>query len=371
MDVDTRSIYSKKDVGEKIAEYLAENGLPGRDGKGVETQICTLESTFTVAQDFRTSTGQGILEEFEKQAQEEKIENGYISDSDEWRSIEHSTKSKFDQLLFQRCSFYYDLLPFMSTRTNVIPQAIRESGEVLDEEDVLPSTKRARNDLEPSNTPWESPLDQEDDFTQDIDSTLNFLTDSQNRRASPTPNDESERGSARCPPGRPSRRPKGLTLDHDLPKSSCSSASDVHNLLSSQLPSRDERAERNKLEKDRMIFEENYMQAEQDARKEELKTQAKLADAVSRHLAGGDDHLDENGRAERSQLKLEQDRVQLKLTQAQLARSREDLITARSERKLAMLAKYKALGFSIEEAKKEVEEVENQIRRDLEEESQG
>ncbi|EGG03377.1 uncharacterized protein MELLADRAFT_90219 [Melampsora larici-populina 98AG31] len=390
MDTDTRTIYSKKDIGEKISEYLAEQGLSRRDGKGVETQIRTLEAGFTLAQDFRSGTGQGILEDFEQQAQTEKSEMGYSSDSDEWKAIQQTTKSKFDQLLFQRSIYYYDLLPFMSTRTNVIPQAVRESGDHLDEETVLPSTKRARNQSpisivsstheshEIETTPWESPLDLDEAITQIVVDSPGSFSASQNRQGSPTPNNLNKKGGSGRPPGRPSKRPNSLQFNNQGAKSTSSSASDVQQLLASHLPSREEKAEKNKLEKERWNFEEKYMKAEQEARKEEIQTQAKLADAVARHLSGANDGLDTAERAQRSQLKLEQDRVQLELSRSQLARSREDLITARSERKLSMLAKYKALGFSIEEAKKEVEEAEDQIRTypmpligDLEGESQG
>ncbi|EGG08038.1 uncharacterized protein MELLADRAFT_85231 [Melampsora larici-populina 98AG31] len=382
MDMDTRTIYSKKDVGEKVADYLAEQGLPGRDGKGVETQIRTLQSTFTIAQDFRSGTGQGILEDLEQQARLEKTEMGYLSDSDEWKAIEHSTKSKFDQLLFQRCVYYYDLLPFMSTRTNVIPQSVRESGDVLDEDSVLPlpSTKRTCSHSPDSNISSLhktrdfdiSPLENNGELTQDLDFTISsngpdIISMSQARRSSPSPDKSSKGVSAHPPPGRPAKRPRSAQIDNNQGlRSTSSSASDVHNLLSSQLPSREEKSERIKLEKDRWLSEEKYMKAEQDARQEELKTQAKLADALSRHLSGGDDALKDSERTERAQIKLEQDRVELDLAKSQLARSREDLITARSERKLAMLAKYKALGLSMEEAKKEVEEQEEQLRRELE-----
>ncbi|KAH9818451.1 hypothetical protein DFH28DRAFT_888435 [Melampsora americana] len=380
MDVDTRTIHSKKDVGEMIAEYLAEQGLPGRDGRGVEAQIRTLQTTFNLAQDFRDGTGQGILADLEQQAQDEKSQKGYLSDSDEWKVLEHSTESKFNQLLFQRCLYYYNLLPFMQTRINVIPQSVRESGDVLDEESILPSTKRTRSyspisnissiheSEEPKITDCQSPLANNLDLTQDLEFTdlsngPDIVLNSQARISSPTPNNSGKNVSDRRTPGRPVKRPRSLHLDKNpASRSTSSSASDVQHLLASQLPSRDEKAERNKLEKDCFTAEENFMKAEQDARQEELKTQARLVDAVSRHLSGGDAGLEEAKRAERAQLKLDQDRVALDLARSQLARSHEDLITARIDCKLSMLAKYKALGFSIEQAKKEVEEAEEQLR---------
>ncbi|EGF98252.1 uncharacterized protein MELLADRAFT_96040 [Melampsora larici-populina 98AG31] len=367
MDVDSRSIYSKREIGEKIAQYLAEQGLQGRDGKGVETQIRTLEGSFTIAHDFCNGTGQGILADFEQEAPDEKVKMGYLDDSDEWKAVQHSLKSKFEQLVLQRCLYYYDLIGFMSTRTNVIPQDVRESGQDLDEASVLPSTKRARNQSPNTNvsksqeinsTQWESPLDPDDP----LENSFSFLCESHDRETSPTPNSLSEKESARRPPGRPPKRSNTHNINNQLSRSASSSASDVNNLLAAQLPSCDKRAKRNKMEKDRWNFEEKFMKAEQEARKEEIKTQAKLAEAVSRHLSGGDEVLDSKERAERSQIKLEQDRVQLELTQSQLARSCEDLITARSERHLAMLGKYRALGFSLEEAKKEVEEAEKRFQ---------
>ncbi|KAH9819246.1 hypothetical protein DFH28DRAFT_1122853 [Melampsora americana] len=298
MDVDTRTIHSKKEVGKMIAEYLAEQGLPGRDGKGVETQIRNLQFSFTLAQDFRNGTGQGVLVDLEQQAREEKAEKGYLSDSDEWKALKHSTESKFNNL----------------------------------------------TDLSRGVSP------------------------SQTQRPSPTPNISAKSLSGYQTPGQPVKRPRPLHLDnHQGSGSTSSSASDVHHLLASQLPSHEEKVERNKLEKDRFTAEENFMKAEQDARQEELKTQAKLVDAISRHLSGGEVGLEDSAaRAAHAQLKLDQDRVALDLARSQLACSHEDLITARIDRKLSMLAKYKALGLSMEEAKKEVEEAEEQLRRSLE-----
>lgn len=111
------------------------------------------------------------------------------------------------------------------------------------------------------------------------------------------------------------------------------------------------------------------MLLEQDVRKSEVDTQARLVEAVARHLSGGEDGLDANQRAERvhlkleqDRLKLEQDRLQLEIARSQLARSREDIIDARTERRLNMLKRYKDMGFSLEDAKKEVEEQEKIIR---------
>lgn len=39
---------SKKDIAEEIAKYIALNGLPGFDGKGVETKVCSLFFVFNL-----------------------------------------------------------------------------------------------------------------------------------------------------------------------------------------------------------------------------------------------------------------------------------------------------------------------------------
>ncbi|KAH9821285.1 hypothetical protein DFH28DRAFT_923693 [Melampsora americana] len=227
----------------------------------------------------------------------------------------------------------------MSTRTNVIPHSVRECGDVLDEEPVLPSMKRACSHSPISNA-LSTPIENYLELTQDCDFT-NLLdgpsidSPSQAHRASPTPENSSKIES---------------------------SASYVHNLLVNQLPTRDEKEERTKLKKNQCNLEEKYMKAEQEAQQEELQTQAKLADTISCHLSGVEDFADEAKCAKCAQLKLEQVQVQLDLAESQLARSCEDFITARSECKLFMLAKYKAMGKSIEEAKKEVEEAEEQLQ---------
>ncbi|KAH9463700.1 hypothetical protein Pst134EA_015786 [Puccinia striiformis f. sp. tritici] len=66
---------SKREVSEKIAEYLTSNGIQGRSWDGIEQQVRTLENKFREALRYKLQTGEGIMEkarEDEAEARQEQ-----------------------------------------------------------------------------------------------------------------------------------------------------------------------------------------------------------------------------------------------------------------------------------------------------------
>lgn len=166
----------------------------------------------------------------------------------------------------------------MATRSNVEPGYVRDTGTGLDEQNFLPPAKRMREDsneyhrsglddsqgllgdeamgmagnddelhdrsvknqssLNIDSTLWESPVSMQSDMLGVSPSPNPVELPNLQTRLSPTPSLMSQVGSSRRPVGRPPKRPK-TSLEQPLHPSryKSSSASDVCDLLQSQLPS--------------------------------------------------------------------------------------------------------------------------------------
>ncbi|KAH9445704.1 hypothetical protein Pst134EB_023539 [Puccinia striiformis f. sp. tritici] len=149
---------SKREVSEKIAEYLTSNGIQGRSWDGIEQQVRTLENKFREALRYKLQTGEGIMEkarEDEAEArqerereQEARREMGVDEEDDDDHDSEEfvlNARNMIEAKIKKKCPFFFDLEPVFMDRASAVPLDLAESG-VADNPTQIRKALRLNND---------------------------------------------------------------------------------------------------------------------------------------------------------------------------------------------------------------------------------
>ncbi|KAH9458795.1 hypothetical protein Pst134EA_018951 [Puccinia striiformis f. sp. tritici] len=165
---------SKREVAEKIVEYLVHNGIEGRGWEGVEQQVRHLEGKFWDALRWKMQTGEGIMEAARKKdnaarrerdrEQEVQRELG-INDPDDDEAAEDfvgAATNETEAAIKKICPFFFDLESVFMDRASAVPLHSAKSG-VADDPSQIREALRLNNaeggdsdgdlDIEPETQP--------------------------------------------------------------------------------------------------------------------------------------------------------------------------------------------------------------------------
>ncbi|KAI9622597.1 hypothetical protein KEM48_007214 [Puccinia striiformis f. sp. tritici PST-130] len=139
---------SKREVAEKIVEYLVQNGIEGRGWEGVEQQVRHLEGKFRDALTWKMQTGEGIMEaarEKDTAARRERDREREVrrelginepEDDEGTEDFVGAATNETEAAIKKICPFYFDLESIFMDRASAVPLHLAESGVADDQTEI-------------------------------------------------------------------------------------------------------------------------------------------------------------------------------------------------------------------------------------------